>query len=87
MNERAKVLNENMIGGAGLDVLMDDHGGAGNPLFVFDNVLLTPHAAWYSEESILRRRTQTVESVLEVLQGREPFSFVNRDKIQVRLAS
>lgn len=77
-----RALEEGLIGGAGLDVLMDDHGGAGNPLFTFDNVVLTPHAAWYSEESIVRRRTQTVESVIEVLEGREPFSFVNRKTIQ-----
>lgn len=76
-----RALKEGIIGGAGLDVLMDDHGGAGNPLFALDNVVLTPHAAWYSEESIVRRRTQTVESVIEVLEGREPFSFVNRNKI------
>ena len=76
-----RALEDGLIGGAGLDVLMDDHGGAGNPLFRFDNVVRTPHAAWYSEESILRRRTQTVESVIEVLEGREPFSFVNRDKL------
>ena len=87
VNNRAISRIDKLIGGAGLDVLMDDHGGANNPLFAVDNVLLTPHAAWYSEESILRRRTQMVESVIEVLQGREPFSFVNRDKIQVRLAS
>jgi D-3-phosphoglycerate dehydrogenase len=79
--ELVKALEEGIIGGAGLDVLMDDHGGAGNPLFKFDNVVLTPHAAWYSEESMMRRRTQTVDSVIEVLEGRVPFSFVNKDKI------
>ncbi|MDF1568959.1 MAG: NAD(P)-dependent oxidoreductase [Spirochaetaceae bacterium] len=79
--ELVKALEEDIIGGAGLDVLMDDHGGAGNPLFKFENVVLTPHAAWYSEESMMRRRTQTVDSVIEVLEGRVPFSFVNKDKI------
>lgn len=73
-----KALEEGEIAGAGLDVLMEDKVSLDNPLLKFDNVILTPHSAWYSEESIVRRRTQTVESVIEVLEGREPFSFLNK---------
>ncbi len=73
-----KALEEGEIAGAGLDVLMQDKVSLDNPLLKFDNVILTPHSAWYSEESIVRRRTQTVESVIEVLEGREPFSFLNK---------
>ena len=40
-----------------------------------DNVIITPHAAWYSEQSIIRRREQTVEAVISVLNGGEPVSF------------
>jgi D-3-phosphoglycerate dehydrogenase / 2-oxoglutarate reductase len=74
----ARALEEGEIAGAGLDVLMKDEVSLDNPLLKFDNVIITPHAAWYSEESIVRRRVQTVESVIEVLQGREPFSFLNK---------
>jgi D-3-phosphoglycerate dehydrogenase / 2-oxoglutarate reductase len=77
-----RALEENLIGGAGLDVLMEDRGHEEHPLYAFDNVIITPHAAWYSEQSILRRRTQTVDSVLEVLQDREPFSFLNKGKLE-----
>ena len=73
-----RALEDGQIAGAGLDVLMEDKISLDNPLLKFDNVIITPHAAWYSEESILRRRTQTVESVIEVLEGREPHSFLNR---------
>lgn len=75
-----RALEEGLIGGAGLDVLMEDKGQAEHPLYAFENVIITPHAAWYSETSILRRRTQTVESVIEVLEGREPFSCINKGK-------
>lgn len=75
-----KALEEGLIGGAGLDVLMEDKGQTDHPLYAFENCIITPHAAWYSETSILRRRTQTVDSVIEVLEGREPNSFLNKGK-------
>ncbi|MDG2088899.1 MAG: C-terminal binding protein [Arenicellaceae bacterium] len=77
-----RALEENLIGGVGLDVLMEDRGQTDHPLYAFDNVIITPHAAWYSEQSILRRRTQTVESVMEVLQDREPNSYLNKGKLK-----
>ena len=77
-----RALEEGLIGGAGLDVLMEDKGQAEHPLYAFENCIITPHAAWYSETSIMRRRTQTVDSVIEVLQGREPHSFLNKAALQ-----
>ncbi|MBT5330900.1 MAG: C-terminal binding protein [Porticoccaceae bacterium] len=77
-----QALEEGLIGGAGLDVLMEDKGQAEHPLYKFENCIITPHAAWYSETSILRRRTQTVDSVIEVLEGREPNSFLNKAALQ-----
>ena len=59
---------------------MEDKGQTDHPLYAFENVIITPHAAWYSETAILRRRTQTVESVIEVLEGREPTSYLNKGK-------
>ena len=77
----ARALKDGIIGGAGLDVLMEDKGHKEHILYEFDNVIITPHAGWYSETSIIRRRTQTVDSVIEVLNGSgEPHSFLNRGK-------
>lgn len=77
-----RALEEGLIGGAGLDVLMEDKGQTDHPLYKFENCIITPHAAWYSETSILRRRTQTVDSVIEVLTGSgEPHSFLNKGKM------
>jgi len=69
------------IAGAGLDVLTKDGVELSNPLLKMDNVIITPHSAWYSEESIVTRRIQTIESVISVLEGGEPASFLNRKEL------
>ncbi|BCV25894.1 C-terminal binding protein [Gelria sp. Kuro-4] len=74
-------LRDGLIAGAALDVLETDGIAPDHPFLEMENVILTPHAAWYSEQSILRRRTQTVEEVIKVLKGGEPTSFVNRRSI------
>ncbi|MDK2924428.1 MAG: D-3-phosphoglycerate dehydrogenase / 2-oxoglutarate reductase [Bacillota bacterium] len=75
-------LQDGLIAGAALDVLETDGIAPDHPFLKMENVIITPHAAWYSEQSILRRRTQTVEEVIKVLQGGEPTSFVNRKTIK-----
>lgn len=76
-----KALEQGMIEGAGLDVLTNDEIHKDNPLISMDNVVITSHIAWYSEESIVRRRIQTIESVVNVLKGGEPASFLNKQYI------
>jgi glycerate dehydrogenase len=53
-SDLACALNENLIGGAGLDVLAKEPPDASNPLFHLnnpENLLITPHVAWASVES------------------------------------
>ena len=49
-----KALQENRIAGAGLDVTVEEPTTMDNPLFGFDNVIMTPHNAGSSEESLER---------------------------------
>lgn len=70
-------LSEGLIAGAGLDVLTENAIDPDNPLLQFEQVIITPHCAWYSEESIVRRRTQTMESVVAVLKGDYPPTVCN----------
>lgn len=64
------------IRGAGIDV-MPDEPPEYHPLFDHDSVVLSPHVAWYSEQSIVDMRRTITEDVLRVLQGGEPKNPVN----------
>lgn len=50
---------------------------AGNPIFSLPNVLVTPHAAYYSEESIRAARVTAATQVAKVLTGQPPDHTVN----------
>jgi len=84
----AKALQSGRIAAAGLDDLEEEPAKrrawepAGNPLMALDNVLVTPHSAYYSEESIRTARDVAASEVLRVLTGKRPQNPVNR----VRLA-
>ena len=65
-------LADGRVGGAGLDVVYPEPLPLDSPLYAFENVILTPHAAYYSEQSIVRVRHEVFESAIDVLQGFEP---------------
>ena len=52
-----------------------------NPLFGLDNVVITPHAAYYSEEAIGTVRNFAAEEVVRVLTGQPPLSPVNAGEL------
>ncbi|HET7718036.1 MAG TPA: C-terminal binding protein [Bauldia sp.] len=51
---------------------------ADNPLFALENVIVTPHAAYYSEESIRLARETAASEVARVLRGEQPLNPVNQ---------
>lgn len=57
--------------GAGIDVLETEPVPAGAPITKLDRVLLTPHAAYYSEESYVLLKQRVVRNTIDVLKGRE----------------
>ena len=70
-------LREGWIGGAALDVLDDEPPPPDHPLLSLDNVLITPHAAFYSTGAVAELARRAAEQVAQVLQGTEPPHLVN----------
>ncbi len=65
------------ISGAGLDVLEEEPPQSDEPLLGLENAILTPHAAFTSEESIYDLEVTAAAEVARVLTGQMPESVVN----------
>ena len=72
-----EALRSGVILGAAIDVHECEPLPAGHPLTTFDSVVLTPHLAWYTEESYGELKRRAVANVLEVCAGRVPRNIVN----------
>jgi D-3-phosphoglycerate dehydrogenase / 2-oxoglutarate reductase len=77
-----RALSEGWIAGAGLDDIAEEPAKQldwkpVNPLFSLDNVIITPHAAYYSEEAIRTVRDFAASEVVRVLSGKPSLSPVN----------
>jgi D-3-phosphoglycerate dehydrogenase len=64
-------LADETIGGAGLDVLVEEPP-TDDRLFALENVLVTPHAAFYSEAAFEALNRTVAEDVLRVVRGDQP---------------
>ncbi|MEP6696172.1 MAG: C-terminal binding protein [Pseudonocardiales bacterium] len=71
-------LEAGQIAAAGLDVLaVEPPEAAGSRLAGHPRVVMTPHAAWYSEESFATLKREVAREALRVLEGHQPRSPVN----------
>jgi D-3-phosphoglycerate dehydrogenase len=73
----ARALAGGRIAAAGLDVFEAEPLPPDSPLLRLDNVTLSDHAGWYSEESVVELKTKTARNALAVLQGGRPDYPVN----------
>jgi D-3-phosphoglycerate dehydrogenase len=74
-----KALQDREIAGAGVDVFIKEPIGADNPMRKMENVVLSPHVAGYTAESLRRIAEQTIKNCLDALQGEPPEFVVNRE--------
>jgi D-3-phosphoglycerate dehydrogenase len=65
------------IAGAGIDVLEEEPITPGNPLLAEPKALITPHIAWYSEESFEANKVLGMDELVGVLNGHRPRYIVN----------
>jgi D-3-phosphoglycerate dehydrogenase len=74
INEQAlaDALDAGQLAGAALDVMPNEPPAADCPLLHRDNVILTPHTAYYSEDALLDLQTKAAKDVASVLSGEAP---------------
>jgi D-3-phosphoglycerate dehydrogenase len=79
----AEALDSGQIAGAALDVMTQEPPPA-SPLFGRDNVIITPHTSFYSEESLVELQVKAAQEVVAVLSGRSPRNPVNPEVLAHR---
>jgi glycerate dehydrogenase len=75
-SELAEFLNNNKIGGAGLDVLSVEPPDRDNPLLHARNCRITPHIAWSTLEARQRLMDLTIHNI-KAFQNGSPVNVVN----------
>jgi D-3-phosphoglycerate dehydrogenase len=75
----AEALRARRIAGAGLDVFLQEPPPLDHPLLALDNVIVTPHNAGMTEETVLDMVTATARQWIEIFAGKVPPRLVNPD--------
>ena len=77
-----RALKEGMIAGAALDIFEKEPPSKDLELLKMDNVILSPHIAWYSEESGWDIRVMVMDNVRAFLKGKPPRFVVNPEVLR-----
>jgi D-3-phosphoglycerate dehydrogenase len=73
----ARALREKRLAGAALDVWEKEPVAGDNPLVKMDNVIATPHVAYFSSAAVAQIPGRCGEEVARVLAGQRPLNVVN----------
>jgi D-3-phosphoglycerate dehydrogenase len=79
----AEALDSGQLAGAALDVMTQEPPPP-SPLFGRDNVIITPHTSFYSEESLVELQVKAAQEVVAVLNGQTPRNPVNPEVLAHR---
>jgi D-3-phosphoglycerate dehydrogenase len=73
----ARAVAEGWIAGAAVDVLTQEPPSVSHLLLDFEQVIVTPHVAFYSDQAISELGSKAARNVADVLSGRIPDAIVN----------
>jgi D-3-phosphoglycerate dehydrogenase len=74
----AIALSDGVIAGAALDVFEEEPLSVNHPLLACRNIILSPHAAYYSEQSLIDLQMQTAQEAVRWIRNEPLRSQVNR---------
>jgi len=77
-----KALSKKWIAGAALDVTEKEPIDPNNNLLKLDNIIITPHVAFYSDESLRDLQRSAAKGVAQVLKGETSSSIVNKEVLK-----
>lgn len=72
-----RALHERRLAGAALDVWEEEPVARDHPLLAMDNVIVTPHAAYFSTAAVAAVPRRCGEEIARVLTGQRPLNVVN----------
>jgi D-3-phosphoglycerate dehydrogenase len=75
-------LNNDVIAGAGIDNFEEEPPGANHPIYDHDEVIMTPHIAGVTYDSLARMSRSASANVRTVYDGELPESTVNREALE-----
>ena len=72
-----QALQNHQLAGAALDVFAPEPPDLSQPLYQDERVIVTPHAAFVSQESLEQMRRQAMSQVVQALRGEPPHNRIN----------
>lgn len=75
----AEAVRSGAIAGAAIDVYTQEPPPPGHPFFGLENVILTPHIGWASEEAGWEIRRSILDDILAAAEGRPARCIVNKE--------
>ncbi len=76
-NDMVEALQSGRVAGYGADVLDVEPPPADHPLLKLPNVVITPHIASRTHESVVRQATTSVKNLILAMNGEKPIAQVN----------
>ena len=67
-----EALSNNTIAGAAIDVMEQEPPAVDNKLFNLQNIIITPHIAWFTEEATQRLEFTVAKGIIDVLNDKTP---------------